>query len=308
MISANKIFCHLADGKRPVTADIFITDFCNNNCPYCNYVRYVDRNNNYMRCEDFKRYARRLLDLGVQGIILTGGGEPTINPEFGKITRFMEESGIPYGINTNFNVYKDCNPVFLKVSLDGYSEESYIARRGVKAYGKVLQNVRTFRQWHSGTRLGLQMLATDCKSVRKFYLANKNMDVDYFVFRPVESRGAEYYQNEENRKEAERIMEEVLLLAKSDSRVMLNYKFNHLGDCVEECTAHWSQIAVNTDGYVMYCCHKPNEIVGHIMDEDIWEKHCSAEYNRCSCDIPCRLSGPNAALQGLKLITEPMFI
>mgnify|MGYP003293632252 CR=1 FL=1 len=34
--------------------------------------------------------------------------------------QWLEENNIPYGINTNFNIFKYCNPNYLKISLDGY--------------------------------------------------------------------------------------------------------------------------------------------------------------------------------------------
>lgn len=43
-----------------------------------------------MKYEEFITYAERLLSLGVEGFILTGGGEPTINPDIMKITAWME--------------------------------------------------------------------------------------------------------------------------------------------------------------------------------------------------------------------------
>ena len=41
MISENKILFfpeHIVD-KRPITADVFLTNYCNNRCPYCTYRR-----------------------------------------------------------------------------------------------------------------------------------------------------------------------------------------------------------------------------------------------------------------------------
>ena len=47
----------------------------------------------------------------------------------------------------------------------------------------------------------------------------------------------------------------------------------------------------------MYCCHKPYEIVGHIMDVDILDKKQNAKTNIGMCDVPCRLSAPNAFME-----------
>lgn len=66
--------------------------------------------------------------------------------------------------------------------------------------------------------------------------------------------------------------------------------------------AEWAQIALNEKGEVMYCCHKPYQIVGHILDPDILEKKNRATTDMSGCDIPCRMTGPNAAVR--ELMTE----
>ena len=104
--------------RKPITADIFLNSACNNNCPYCTYARYKQRSSTYMTFEGFKNNINILLANGVKGVILTGGGEPTISPDFDKITDFLEQNSIPYGINTNFNVLKLIKPHYLKISLD----------------------------------------------------------------------------------------------------------------------------------------------------------------------------------------------
>ena len=46
-------------------------------------------------------------------------------------------------------------------------------------------------------------------------------------------------------------------------------------------------------GEHMYCCHKPYQIIGHILDPDILEKKNRAATDMAGCDIPCRMTGPN---------------
>ena len=125
---------------RPITADIFLTNYCNNDCPYCTYKRWErDPKARHMKFEDFRKYAQRLKDLGVKGFILTGGGEPTVNPDFDRIADYLQ--GFRWGINTNFNVIKFIKPDYLKVSLDAYDEDSYERLRGVRNYDQVRRNI-----------------------------------------------------------------------------------------------------------------------------------------------------------------------
>lgn len=42
-ITGEKMLSHIdriAGEKKPITADIFLTNYCNNRCPYCTYGRW----------------------------------------------------------------------------------------------------------------------------------------------------------------------------------------------------------------------------------------------------------------------------
>lgn len=295
----------IAGEKKPITADIFLTNYCNNRCPYCTYGRWTLDSGAYaMRYEDFIIYAKRLSELGVQGFILTGGGEPTINPDFERIAWWLNENHMHWGINTNFNKLLRVKPDYLKVSFDGYSEESYQKLRGVAAYGKVRENIKAYVEWKRKnspeTSLGIQQLVKEPEDVQRFYDANKDLDVDYMIFRPVESTAGKYYRDERKKRDAEEIKRIVTGMAEKDERVTLNFKWGLLGRQEETCTASWAQIALNEKGQVMYCCHKPYQIIGHIMDEDILAKKMAAVTDMSMCDIPCRMTAPNLEVKRMK--------
>lgn len=300
-ISGNKMMSHIeriVGDQKPITADIFITNYCNNKCPYCTYGRWeLDGEAYAMKYDEFVMYAERLLRLGVEGIILTGGGEPTINPDFKKIAGWMEEKCVHYGVNTNFNKVQYIKPDYLKVSLDGWDEESYERRRGVRAYKKVRDNIARYASWKRinspGTTLGIQIVVQEYEEIYRFYEANKDLPVDYISFRPVESTAGDYYNHEYAEKDARKSIDEIKKLREKDERVTLNFKWEMLNRHEDRCTAQWAQIAVNERGGVMYCCHKPYEVIGNIMDDDILDKKKRAATNMGRCDIPCRMTAPN---------------
>lgn len=307
-ITGDKMLSHIdriVGEKKPITADIFLTNYCNNKCPYCTYGRWeLDSGIQSMKYEEFITYAKRLVAMGVQGIILTGGGEPTINPDFEKIAEWLTENNIHWGINTNFNNLVKVKPNYLKVSLDAYNDESYKKLRGVEAYENVRENIKAYAEWKKenspDTSLGIQQLVKGPEDAKRFYEANKDLDVDYIVFRPVESTGGSYYKDEEKQREAEEIKRVVSDMAKKDERVTLNFKWGLLDRQEERCTASWAQIALNEKGEVMYCCHKPYQIIGHILDEDILTKKMEAVTDMSMCDIPCRMTAPNLEVEKME--------
>ena len=307
-ISGVKLFCNMQNvvDKRPITADIFLNDYCNNKCPWCTYARYGERNGQYMTIHDFITYSDILRQNGIKGFILTGGGEPTICKDFDAITNYLESNNLMYGINTNFNIYKEISPKYLKVSLDGWDEDSYEAQRGVRRYKETLENLKRYLNFRckGKTSVGIQMIATSISDIDKFYEAHKTLDVDYMNFRPMESTLHEYYNKHSERD----ILNKLYDLQRSDSRVIVNYKWNYLRTEFERCYAHFAQIALNQRGEVMYCCHKPYEIIGHITDNDIWQKFNVAQTNMCMCDVPCRLSGPNKLYKDILAAKDIEFI
>lgn len=305
-ITGDKMFSHIdrvLGEHKPITADVFLNNYCNNKCPYCTYRRWeLDSGARYMSYEDFVKYATRMRELGVLGIILTGGGEPTISKDFDKIVSWLDDNNFAYGINTNFNKLKFFKPSYLKVSLDGWDSQSYIDNRGVPMYDTVCDNITVYSEWKRkespDTSLGIQILAKSVDEVYNFYEANKGLPVDYISIRPMESTFGNYYKNMPSSTIHSsyfpgNIIKAITSLSSIDHRVVLNYKWHLLDRQEESCVAQWAQIAVNEIGEVMYCCHKPYQIVGHILDEDIMEKKARAFTNMNMCDIPCRMTGPN---------------
>ena len=297
----------IVGNKIPITADIFLTTICNNACPYCTYKRQGGNisSQDYISFENFKCYVNILLSLGIKGIILTGGGEPTLNPDFEKITSWLEENQIPYGINTNFNIFKYCKPSYLKISLDGYDEKSYFEARGTNAYSKVISNIEFFIQWKKEnsihSKVGLQILVKNASEILNFYEAHKDLEIDYFNFRPNEDKNNKYSTTE-----LDLILQNLEYLKGLDDRVIINYKWHYLKDDKSQCLAHWSQFAIDTQGNVLFCCHKPQEIIGHITDKNILQKHALAKLNKATCDIPCRLTGPNNVLLNIASLSNDL--
>ena len=290
MIDANKLsgFIERVEGdRRPVTADVFLTDYCNNRCGYC---RYSHATGNYINYEQFVALLPRLLSLGVKGVILTGGGEPTINPDFGRICALLESKGVRYGVNTNWNVMHEIAPTYLKISIDEGTREGYLRARGADAFDKVIGNINKYNEWRARngvkTRVGVQCVTTSVGQVMSFYAAVCGLTVDYIQFRPIEVRDGQL--------DYASICNAVDALAAKDDRVTKSYKYGFARWRPSKCYANWSAICVTPQMGVLYCCARPDEIVGNIFDDDILQKLEGYRADMAKCETPCRLTGANA--------------
>lgn len=307
MIESNKLLYNLENvivGK-PITADLFLTNYCNNKCKYCTYNRWnIDRSKRkYVTYDEFVRNVEILKNMGVKSVILTGGGEPMLNPDFEKITAYLDEIQMPYGINTNFNILKKCNPTYLKVSLDVGNKKDYKEIRGVDTFENVIRNIQKFAKIKTDkTKLGVQCVVNNLEDIYKFYALAKNLDVDYIVFRPIESTSGKFYKEDKNKSISQIAIKILKGLQELDDRIKINYKWYELDTTFMKCHGNCLQIALDEKSNVIYCCHKPTEIIGHITDLDILEKRKNFITDVSKCDVPCRMTGPNKVMKMLEKV------
>lgn len=303
MIRANKLeqyFERCEKMDRPITAEIFLTDYCNLKCNYC---RYAHNTGKYMQFNDFVAYATKLVQMGVRGIVLTGGGEPTMNPNFDKIAAWLERNGIPYGINTNLVSGILCKPNFVKVSIDSGNRERYKSIRGKDKLDDVLSHIRDFVEYKKitgyNTKIGVQCVVGNMlDDVKSFYAAVKDLDVDYIYIRPIEARKSTGVSLEDIKS----------ILPNDDKRIVYSFKFGLRDYQPAWCVANWSVITIDVDGNVPYCCHRPKEIVGHVLDLNIMEKKRFHHVDLRTCEKPCRLSGANKFLEDMERERDIYFV
>lgn len=71
-ITGEKMLSHIdriAGEKKPITADIFLTNYCNNRCPYCTYGRWeLDTGAQAMRYGGFYHIRKKTGSYGCTGI------------------------------------------------------------------------------------------------------------------------------------------------------------------------------------------------------------------------------------------------
>lgn len=139
----------------PVTVHFVISDLCNHDCGFCSFRmennlqnalfgvdRDGKRNNNPSRripTEKCMEMLEDFADLGVRGIEYTGGGEPTIHPDCGRIFKRGLDLGldsslvtngqrIPTGLDRSLLRFS-----WIRFSIDAGNAESYARVRRISA-------------------------------------------------------------------------------------------------------------------------------------------------------------------------------
>lgn len=275
-IENNKLCFYLDRLKSPmpITADIVLTNKCNLKCEYCRYKK----GNDHMPVDLFSEIIDRLMGLDVKGVILTGGGEPMLHERFDEIIKILKDKKMPFGLNTNLP--KVCNIDAAWVKVSAHNQNS-------------VQTFNAMRDLNPSLIMGLQGIVKNPDEVFSVYNKIKELPANYIVFRPIESTEKIY--------DSALVMDiknSIKVLQLTDSRVSENYKWNMVFDSFSRCISNWTNLFINYDGSVWYCCHK-EEIVGHILDADIIEKKSKHITDMITCEKPCRLSGGNKYLQSL---------
>ena len=91
----------LQDGKRPSPVMFHMSPCnpCNLTCSFCCFANRTLKE--MLTFEQMKKAIDSFVELGTTGMELTGGGEPTLHPDFGKVVNYAYEKGLKIGVVTN---------------------------------------------------------------------------------------------------------------------------------------------------------------------------------------------------------------
>lgn len=96
---------------RPLTAEFWPSLSCNASCALCPYRQNTARDEADLSHELIlatpamaERVALELFSFGTKSVILTGGGEPFVNPKIDDIARTFKTHGLEFGLYTNGTV------------------------------------------------------------------------------------------------------------------------------------------------------------------------------------------------------------
>lgn len=92
-------------GTRLLNPSIDLSNDCNLNCPYC-YVEKIGslhkkRSENELELSDYRLLIDKLAAAGARTINIIGAGEPTIDPNFRTVAKYIRDAGIKVLVATN---------------------------------------------------------------------------------------------------------------------------------------------------------------------------------------------------------------
>lgn len=177
--------------KAPTHIRIKPTNVCNHKCWYCSYQSLDEiQLGKDMSIQDMipKDKMHQIIDdcieMKVNAITFSGGGEPFIYPHFLEILQKLSQSDIEFASLTNGSrIDGEVAEIFakygtwLRVSIDGWDDESYAKYRSTKhgEFTKVIENMKSFAQIEGRTcNLGVSFII-DNQNYREIYKFSKLM-------------------------------------------------------------------------------------------------------------------------------------
>ncbi len=201
----------------PFVVELDPTSRCNLACPDCISGELLNKDE--IPSDRLLRLVDELIDAGVKGVILIGGGEPMMHPAIEAVIQKLGEAGVKIGITTNglfLKKYLDVTAEYaswVRVSMDAGSSETFNRVRpskvGKSLFDTAIQNMEAFASRKRG-RLGysfmvfnqgnygfkgiplttgaLDKVAHITSNVHEIYQAAKiakNIGCDYFEVKPM---------------------------------------------------------------------------------------------------------------------------
>lgn len=177
----------------PTLVHLDLTNKCNYRCPWC-YVKDYISNRIEMSFATVSKIIKELVEYGVKSILFTGGGEPTLHPDFMKIVNLTASKDVEIGLTTNGSqLYKFANDLplekfkYVRVSFDAGCEETYRKVHGAQKddFAHVLEGANVLARRNLCT-VGMAYLVTPL-NFRELPMAVKlaeDYGFDYISIRP----------------------------------------------------------------------------------------------------------------------------
>jgi MoaA/NifB/PqqE/SkfB family radical SAM enzyme len=136
---------------------LYLTERCNSRCVTCDYWRHGRAD---MDLAAVRHLLPELAELETR-VVLISGGEPLLNPEWADIAQLLREHGLKLWLLTSgLSLAKHARRATglfdaITVSLDGTDRMTYAAIRGLDAFDKVCEGIRTAAT--AGASLGVRV-------------------------------------------------------------------------------------------------------------------------------------------------------
>lgn len=338
-ISRAKPFAHLdrllawQQGAQPapVTVEVDLSNVCSLGCQSCHFAHThvagpwasvsTEKPHDYRETgrfadpEVFTRAFAEMAAAGVQGVVFSGGGEPTLHPSFVTIARTAHAAGLQLGLYTlgghldlgRLSVVRECF-AWVVVSLDAPNAETYAREKRVPA-SRFDQACAGIRALSGGPVVGASFLlhADNWTRTAEMIALARSLGATYTSFRPtIETSPAQPSVLLGDRAWVTDAFPELLALGDQGDVEIDVDRFLEFADWTGHryAACHGIKMVsqITPDGRMWVCPNRrgmPGSELGDLRVEsfaDIWARHPGQWTDFSDCRAMCRLNQINESL------------
>jgi hypothetical protein len=154
----------------PVSINLDLTTACNYRCPHCVDFDILNTGSRFQP-QTLKNSLDLMHEKGLKSVILIGGGEPTVAPEFEDIVRFLKERDVSVAVVTNGSGMKRIGNVgelfekrdWVRLSLDSGTDATFQAmHRPLKPIRleQICRDTQIVKKAHPNVIIGFSYIVT----------------------------------------------------------------------------------------------------------------------------------------------------
>lgn len=330
----------------PIALELGPATVCNHYCTWCMHGAYFGKHrndadatklypdNSIMKFNFYKQILDECIPLGIKSVILSGSGEPFMNPEISQFIEYTKKSGVDLAIITNGSIIREQDIVpavscstWIRISLDAGTSKTRmrVHRTPENDFDNTLKNMQRMaaakKQLNASVQLGSQ-IALCPENVHEIFEAarvSKECGIDYIQIKPV------IFHPQSSDSQLERDFFLNALHLAHDAREKLEddgfkvyvkedqfgaiLAHNHEIGLYQECYANFFPI-IEANGLVYYCSQTrglPQFALGDLTKnsfKEIWESERRKKINQSiditKCQPICRCHPINKALWSIR--------
>lgn len=246
----------------PVSMEVDLSDNCNLGCSWCRFAQ--GHKPSMMPLELAKKIQEQLWNRGVKSIVYSGGGEPTMNPDFNRILVHGRLLELDQGVYTNGTNLEEPSHIldqttkFVYVSIDAATPKTYEEIKKRDMFKKVIRETHNFCRTKRRTKVGIGFLVSP-QNIHEIERAADDLllltRADYLQFRPAVGT-----LTLEQTEEAYERAKAVAAKEPGGEIIVADYKFEDLISHLkgeprpyQRCHAHNFLGGISADGSVWFC-------------------------------------------------------
>lgn len=191
MKTASILNRNLPDPTYPISVELTLTNACNMNCVYCSdaMLRAKQGMQEQISLDEFERLFDDLAKGGTKGVVLEGGGEPTLYSRFDEVVGYAKAAGLAVGLITNGSqrLKKQTLEKFewIRVSLDASTPEEYKKIKQVNFYETVIDNIAYYARYCRTVGVGYVVTSENISQIEPLVMRLRELKASYIQLRPV---------------------------------------------------------------------------------------------------------------------------